>query len=88
MKHINLEVFGGVVAQQKLYMGIPDQCNVHDLLVRLEADKRLPKKFGKGKGFSEFIVFINGRNVMVRERVNSILEQDDNVVIIPAMAGG
>lgn len=88
MKHINLEVFGGVVTQQKQYMEIPDQCNVHELLVRLETDERLPKKFGKGKGFSEFIVFINGRNVMARERVNSILNQDDNVVIIPAMAGG
>lgn len=88
MKHINLEVYGGIVAQQKQYLEIPDQCNVHALLVQLEIDKRLPKKFGKGKGFSEFIVFVNGRNVMVGERVNSLLNEDDNVVIIPAMAGG
>jgi molybdopterin converting factor small subunit len=88
MKHVNLEVFGGIAAQQRQHMEISDQCNVHDLLVLLEMEKRLPKKFGKGKGFSEFIVFVNGRNVMVGERVNSILDEDDNVVVIPAMAGG
>jgi len=88
MKHILLEVYGSKTSQLKLSYEIPEQCSLNDLLQQLEVADRLPKKFGKGKGFSELLVFVNGENVMVGKRLNHSLEEDDKVVIIPAMAGG
>jgi len=88
MKHILLEVYGSKTSQLKLCFEIPEKCSLNDLLQQLDAADRLPKKFGKGKGFSEFLVFVNGENVMVGKRLSRILEEDDKVVIIPAMAGG
>jgi sulfur carrier protein ThiS len=88
MKHINLEVYGGAGPRRKPNFGIPDHCSVYQMLLGLEAEGALPKKFGTGEGFSEFLVFVNGTLVPLPERTGRMFSDNDKVVVIAVLAGG
>jgi molybdopterin converting factor small subunit len=88
MSHITLGVYGGKNAIHRERFDIVDESNVYDLLTLLESEGKLPKKFGNGSGFSEFLVFVNGNNVMEHARFTTQLHDDDEIVLISLMAGG
>lgn len=67
---------------------IPEQYRVVDLLQRLQTESRLPQKFGNEDGFLEFLIFVNGINVMITPGLETVLTEYDRVVVLPALAGG
>ncbi|NYB73345.1 MoaD/ThiS family protein [Sedimentibacter hydroxybenzoicus DSM 7310] len=87
--YISLSVYGGKFApiiNEKVK--IPEQISVKDLLNMLQKENRMPQKFGKGEGFTEFLVLLNGYNVMISPGLETVLKDSDRVVVLPAMAGG
>lgn len=88
MTCITLGVYGGRNAIHRERYDIADDSSVNDLLIILESEGRLPKKFGNGPGFSEFLVFVNGNNVMNHARHTTQLRDEDEIVLISLMAGG
>lgn len=86
---IALSVYGSKSASiinEKLE--IPEQYRIVDLLNKLQNENKLPQKFGNGDGFSEFLVFVNGINVMIVPGLETELKDFDRVVVLPAIAGG
>jgi len=88
MSRITLGVYGGKNAIHRELYDIADDSSVHDLLSVLEDEGKLPKKFGNGPGFSEFLVFVNGNNVMDHARYTTQLRDNDEIVLISIIAGG
>jgi molybdopterin converting factor small subunit len=88
-KFITLKVYGTKAASDvNGKLEIPEQYRVVDLLTSLQKENRLPQKFGKGEGFSEYLVFVNGKNVMLEPGLETVLKDADRVVVLPAIAGG
>ncbi len=86
---IALNVYGSKSASIiNRIMEIPEQYRVVDLLNKLQRENKLPQKFGKEEGFSEFLVFVNGNNVMIAPGLETVLKDSDRVVVLPAIAGG
>jgi molybdopterin converting factor small subunit len=88
MLRIELEVFGGNSPIRRGPFDLPRRSTGNELLSRLEAEGDMPRKYGDGEGFSEFIVFVNGTNVMVGSLLDAELAEGDRVVVLPALAGG
>jgi sulfur carrier protein ThiS len=88
MPQITLGVYGGKSSLHRQKYDIPDAFSVYDLLLRLESEEKMPKKFGEGANFSEFLVFVNGNNVMSSARLTTQLRQNDEIVVISLIVGG
>lgn len=87
--YILLSVYGGKFApiiDEKVE--IPEQISVKDFLNMLQKENKMPQKFGNGEGFSEFLVLLNGNNVMVSPGLETVLKGFDRLVVLPAMASG
>lgn len=59
------------------WVEIPEHYRVVDLLQRLQIESRMPQKFGNGDSFSEFLIFVNGINVMIAPGLGTVLHDLD-----------
>ena len=73
---------------QRRPVQLPDGATVTTLLDKLTEDGDMPQKFGDGEGYSEFLVLLNGMNVMCGDDLSSVLHEGDVIAVMPALAGG
>ena len=87
---VTLSVFGRIGAKpiRDRTESVPEGYTVKDLLDRLTEAGEMPAKYGRGAGYSEFFVVVDGRNAMLGDGLTKPLRDGSRVVVLPAMAGG
>lgn len=88
--HIVVNVYsrpsGGPIRRRPV--AVSEGTSVEQLLDMLSREGNMPVKFGEGEGYSEFLVLLNGLNVMCGDDIKSELYEGDEVSVMPAVAGG
>lgn len=87
---IRLSIYGSEKSTAKdVQFESDSEESVLELLARLDVKGMLPKRFGQEKGYQNLLVFINHRNVASGAGYrDTLLSDQDKVVILQAVAGG
>jgi len=92
VKIIFLSILTDITEVEKLNLPIDDDSSIRDILEQLaiKFGARFEEMIYKtSKDLSKYIIIaINGKDIRSLDGLHTIIQQDDEIVFIPAIAGG